>query len=63
MTNAYLSGKSYPRGANRVHIDLALKVLASLLEKGKLPMAEGKDTADRAKVVERIKDCIVSAKK
>jgi len=62
MTNAYLSGKSYPRGANRAHIDLTLQVLARLIEKGSLPLAEGKDMEGRAKAVEKIRGCIDKAK-
>ena len=63
MINAYLGGKSYPRGPNRTHISIALDVLNALIDKGKLPLAEGKDTEGRAKAVKKIRECIVSAKK
>lgn len=58
MTNAYLKGKSYPRGANRKHIDLTLTVLAKLLEAGKLPLSEGKSPESRAKAVAKLEEFI-----
>ena len=62
MTNAYLSGKSYPRGANRTHISLALTVLDGLLKNGKLPLPEDKPPESRLKVVEKIKAFIQGQK-
>tara|TARA_R110000868_G_C10956626_1_gene768119 strand:- start:4721 stop:4987 length:267 start_codon:yes stop_codon:yes gene_type:complete len=62
MINAYLNGKSYPRGANRIHIERALVVLQELITTGKLPFSEDKSSEARLKAVEKMK-AIISAKK
>lgn len=58
MVNAYLQGKSYPRGANRTHIATVLQVLNKLLESGKLPLAEDKSSEARTAAVNKIKEYI-----
>ena len=62
MTNAYLKGKSYPRGKNRVHIAVTLDVLAELLKSGKLPLSEEKGIEARAKAVTKIHDFVKARK-
>lgn len=60
MVNAYLSGKSYPRGVNRVRIATVLDVLGKLCDSGKLPLAEGADQANRETAVTKIESCVAS---
>jgi len=63
MTNAYLNGKSYPRGANRAHIDFTMQILKALIDTGKLPLSPDRDAEQRAKAVLKIKDYIETKKK
>lgn len=60
MVNAYLSGKSYPRGANRIRVALVLDVLARLCADNKLPLAEGSDQLARDTAVNKIEGCVGS---
>ena len=62
MINAYLNGKSYPRGANRIRIERALTVLQGLITAEKLPFSEDKSSEARMKAIDKMK-AIVSAKK
>lgn len=59
MVNRYMTGKSLPRGKNRAHTRTALNVLSKLLEAGKLPLSEDKDSAARAAAVEKIYSHVV----
>lgn len=54
MVHNYLSGKSIPRGKNRTHIQSTINVLAKLLEAGKLPLSDDRDSESRMKAVEKI---------
>ena len=63
MTNAYLNGKSYPRGANRERIDLTVQVLTKLLTSGKLPLPEDKSPESRAKALVKIREVVEKQKR
>lgn len=58
MVNAYLQGKSYPRGANRTRITTILNVFTQLLESGKLPLPKEKSPEARVAAVNKIKEYI-----
>ena len=54
MVNRYLTGQSFPRGENRRLINVAVKVIDTLVAQGKLPLPSDRDAEARSKAVDKI---------